>query len=283
MKADGAAPRPAPRIWEYSDYRLYLSDFIAHKRAAHAGFTVRKFCLSARISTQNYVLKVIRGEKNLGPKLSEQFITALGLQNAEAEYFRELAKLGFTRNLEDKNASLGKLSALRRRFARSAPVVDHSVLRHWYLVAIWELASCADADMSPPKVAQALRFKVSQQEIKEAIEYLSSRGYLIERNGRLVQSDVPILFKSGKTDEWIRLNHRETVGLAVQAVDWPIEERGFFGLTIAVTQTRLPELKTRISAFMGELQKDFALDPSADTVYRVNSHAYPLASLPKKP
>lgn len=287
MKAE---PQPEPTakraqvsIWSYLDYRLFLSDHIAYKRSASPGFSVRKFCLEAQITTQNYVLKVIRGEKNLGPKLCENFIRALGLQTAEAEYFRALIRLAGATTLEQRDLASSQLDSLRSRYARSAPVLDHSILRHWTFGAIWELASCPGADLSPAAIASALRFKVSQQEIKEALEYLIARGYIVEQSGRYVQSDVPVQIKSGKTDEWIRRSHREHVALALQAVDWPIEQRGFFGVTLAFDHRRLRELKARMAAFMDDIQRDFALDPSADTVYRIHTHAFPLAQCPNPP
>lgn len=83
-----------PRIiYEYTDYRLYLKEYMESKKSENKSFSYRNFTLRAGLTTSNYVQKVINNERSLGPKTTEQFIKGLGLKKKEAEYFRKLLNL----------------------------------------------------------------------------------------------------------------------------------------------------------------------------------------------
>ena len=265
-----------PNVWEYTNYQDYLRDYLAHKRSTTRGFSVRQFCLKANISTENYLLKVIRGEKKLGPKLTESFIAAIPLKAFEAQYFRALVSLRLAKHPHEKENVLSKIEVLRRKSKRPQPVMDHSILRHWYLAAIWELASCVGIEINPQSIVNSLRKKISLQQAKESIEYLQQKGYLIEKKGKLIQSDIPVISSDGKLNYLLKTNHKETLALAIPAVDLPLDERGFYGLTMAIDKKKIPEIKSKIKFFMDQLQAELALDPKANTVVRINSHVYPL-------
>lgn len=271
-------PAPAPVVWDYVDYRVYLRDFLSHKRQAQAGFSVRQFSLKAGISTENYLLKVIRGEKRLGMKLAEAFIQAIPLKASGAEYFRAMVTLGLADDAEQLSRAQDRLEQLRRKRRNTAPVTDHSILHHWYYSAIWELGACPKFELTPESASRVLVPKVSAQQAKEAIEFLEGKGYLVRRKDRWIQADTPVLTTDERTDLLLRHHHRENVQNSLPAIDLPIEKRGFYGLTIAVSDDRIPEIKKRIKEFMEGLQAELALDPKANRIMRVNAHAFPLTT-----
>ncbi len=266
-----------PLVWDFSDYQDYLQAYLAYKRSGKSPFSVRQFCLSAGISTENYLLKIIRGERNLGQKLTEAFIRALKLSRAEAQYFRVLTQVRLVKAIDQKEVLLNQLELLRRKAKRPPPVLDNSMLRHWYLPVIWELASCKHFIFNPHNIAEALQNKISVQEIKEAIEYLVRKNYLVETPEGHVQGETPVFTTNGKSDPILKLHHKESVSAAIPAIDLPIEERGFFGLTIAIDKSKVPELKARLKKFLDQVQADLACDPNANAVYRINAHCFPLA------
>lgn len=266
-------------VWNFTDYREYLYNYVLLKRKSRRSFSPRQFCLRAGISTENYLLKIIRGERRLGPKLTESFIKALSLNEIDAQYFRCLTRLPLCSDTKERDFVLSQMDTLRRKAKRPIEIQDHSILRHWYLSTIWELASCKDIDINPHTVVASLKKSISLQEAKEAIEYLQRKGFLALQNGRLVQAETPLITSNGKTDVVLRIHHKEMVSAAIDCIDLPIEERGFFGLTIAVNQKQLPEIKARLKEFIDKLQDDLALDQEANTVYRINAHCFPLAEV----
>lgn len=275
--------RPMPRtraevdVFDYADYRAYLADVLAWKRATVRGFSVRQFSLKAGLSTENYLLRVLRKKRNLGPKVTERFAAALALDGPSARYFAALTRVEGSKTTSERATALGELERARRRRRRFAPITDNAILRHWHTAAILELGSCREFQLAPRSAARALRHKISVQQAKEAIAFLLERGYLREKDGRLAATDEPIVSTNGVADPLVRLNHRETIGAALEAIDQPLADRGFFGLTIACSRARLPEIKARLKTFVDGLHAELALDPGSDTVYRINAHCFPLA------
>ena len=81
----------------------------------------------------------------------------------------------------------------------------------------------------------------------------------------------------GQSDWLIRLNHRETLQAATEALELPVDERALYGLTLAVDRKKLPLLAKRLRTFIDQIQAEFCLDPTADTVYRIQAQCFPLA------
>lgn len=265
-------------VFDYSDYRTYLSDFIELKRSSSPGFSVRQLSVKAGISTDNYLLRVLRGQRNLGIRLAERFVRPLGLSGAEAHYFMTLVQAESAKTLHERTRCLTELSRLRRRRRKHQTITDNSLFRHWYIGAILELASCKDFVLTPKSASAAFNRRVSFQQAKEAIDFLVARKYLEERDGKLVPSPVHTASSDEISDLIVALNHRQNIEASVSALELPVAERGFYGLTLAVSRDRLPLIKEKLKKTVRELQEEFAFDPEADVVYRMNLNVFPVAN-----
>ena len=261
----------------YTSYRAFLADYLTQMRATSRVFTVRRFCQKAGISTNNYLLRILRGQRNLGPKLIDRFIKVVGLRNDEAKYFRAMVALESQTNFEEQANVQKQMDLIRRKLNRPPLVTDNSLLRHWYLLAIWELASCKGFVLTPKSAVKALGHRISVQEAKEAIEFLFDRGYVIEKDGRLIQAEKQIASTDEIPNALVNFNHKETLKQAIEALNLPVGERGFYSLTLAIDQRRLPELKERIKKFQAELHAEFCLDEGADRVYLITGNCFPVA------
>ncbi len=268
---------PPPQVWSYESARAYLQDWLEWKRMTSPKFSVRQFCLKAGSSTENYLGLVIAGRKRLGTKMALQFSQVLGLKNGARDHFLELAEMDRVSNADEQSRLQTRLEARRRRYQRSEPVLDHSILRHWYLGAAWELASCKDVPFSPQSIAERLMPAITTYQAREAFEYLKQKGYIVEREGRWVQSEIQLTTTSGIPDSDLKHHHREVASLAGQWIDAPLIERGFFGLTIALERHQLPQVKARIKELQDKLQEEFSLNPKADRVYRLNFQVFPMS------
>ncbi len=267
-----------PSPLDYSNYRTYLSDYLVWKRSSSKAFTVRSFCLKAGVSTENYLLRVIRKKRNLGRQMAERFSLALSLKGKEADYFLALVEAEHSRTLSSKQHALDRIEKIKRGSRRISYKTDNSMIRHWYVAAIWELAWCKGFELTPQSAVAALRKKISIQQAKETIEFLAERGSLKNEDGKWAPVATYFASTDGIADPMVKLNHRETLQAAMDAVELPIDERGFYGLTMAFSQKRMPEVKVRMKKFIEELQAEFALDAEPDTVYRIGAHCFPLTS-----
>ncbi len=267
-------------VFDYTDYREYLRDYLEWKRSSKKGFTVRQFCLKAKINTDNYLLRVLRRQRNLGPKMTGRFAKALALNPQESRYFHIMTEYQNSTQPSEKTQFYRQMETLLKARKQSmSPVVDNSIFTHWYIAAIWELASCKNADLSPKGIAKALQGKISVQQAKESLEFLAQRNLLIREDSskRYVQKPIYLTTTEGIRDSVIQLNHRETLKMAEESLNLPLAERGFYGLTIALPSSQIPELKAKLSEWVNQLRTEYANQDQADRVYRVGLHCYPLA------
>lgn len=270
-------------IFHYTDYREYLRDFIAVKKQTSRGFSIRQLCLNAGISTENYILRVIRAQRNLGPRNAERLLEALRLENTERQYFHLLMQKENARTVESKMKYFERIQSIQRRRKVENRTIDNSILRDWHTMVILELARCLNFSFEPANISRSLNKNVSPFQISESIDFLVNKGYLSKKNGKWKVNEFSIGTTDGTLDLLVQLNHRANLLMAADALDWPLSKRGNWGLTLAMQKKRIPELKSRLRKAMEEISNEFANDPQSDSVFRIGAYCFAQAEISKIP
>jgi len=81
-------------IFEHTDYRQYLRDFLAEKKAQDASWTHRMVCTSLGLRTSNFMLLVIQGKRNISPEFATRISTFFEHSDNEREYFASMVLFG---------------------------------------------------------------------------------------------------------------------------------------------------------------------------------------------
>lgn len=273
-------------IYHYGNYREYLAAYIREKKTTVRGFSLRQFAKRAGISKGNYLGRILRCERNLGPRQTEKFIRAMALGRAEAEYFQKLVSFEHAEGTDARIGLFDQLEGIRKQKLGLKLKQDEEFYRHWYTAVIFELASCRDFDAEPAIVARSFKGRIKPGEAKQVLTFLQDRGYL-ERDseGRLRQkSGVSIGSSQFTTNLFLRASHRKMSELAAEAVDMPTEERTFQGVSLALSSKQMPAVKRKLLEFAEELIREFggkSASPEADRVYQFNFQAFPVAVQPR--
>ncbi|HEY5958371.1 MAG TPA: TIGR02147 family protein, partial [Polyangiaceae bacterium] len=90
-------------VFDYLDYRAYLRDNYAERKANEYGFSHRAFSKRAGLRSTNYLKLVMDGERNLTPEMAHQFAAGCGLVKAAAEYFCELVAMNQADSAAERN------------------------------------------------------------------------------------------------------------------------------------------------------------------------------------
>src|SRR5689334_749136 len=77
-------------VYGYLDYRAFLRDHYAAKKASSRAFSYRSFSKRAGVASPNYLKLVIEGKRNLSAKMAERFGHACGLDADASRYFVNL-------------------------------------------------------------------------------------------------------------------------------------------------------------------------------------------------
>jgi uncharacterized protein (TIGR02147 family) len=264
-------------VLHFTNYKEFLRAWAEEKKKISTSFSHRNFARKAGISSPNYFQRVISTDLKLTETMVEKFVTGLGLTDKEAEYFRTLVKFN---QCEESNLKIQHLRTLENLSKRSEirEIQSRNLLKDWYYPVIWELASCKGFDLTPVTVVSALGQSITKREAKEAIEFLESSGYLtrIGNSDQFAQPPVQIKSPDEILNPYLQMMHKKFAELSASRISFPIEEREFQGLTIALSPEKLVLAKQMIKKMTGELLHLLAQDSEADRVYRIQLQIFPV-------
>ncbi|MBN2196763.1 MAG: TIGR02147 family protein [Polyangiaceae bacterium] len=272
--------RTLVNVFEYLDYRAYLRDHYAERKANEYGFSHRAFSRRAGLRSTNYLKLVMDGERNLTPEMAHQFAAGCGLKGTAADYFCELVAFNQAQSTAERNRCHERLGRFRQYRAihqlEAAQAVYHST---WYLPAIRELAARPDFVAEPRWIARVLTPRISAEEAEKALETLLKLGLLLrDDEGRIRQADALVTTGPGPLGHHIVNYHRAMLERAAAAIDEiPREEREISSLTLCVSHDVLLDLKERIREFRRELLQLAELGGPPERVVQLNFQLFPLS------
>lgn len=255
---------PAPDVFSFMDYREFLREWFKWKKQVVPHYSGTMFANKAGINSHNLLGMVIRGERNLGLSTIQGFIKACQLKSIRAQYFERLVVYTQSKDSEERAEVFEQLVQLgRKRGVENLKSIQNygQFLKHWYVVAIYEMVNLKDFKADPDWIVARLKKTVARKDVEMALETLKNLN-LIEWDaavGKYVARDCALDIDVAKVDFWIRNFHRDYLRRAEQAIDGEsIEERSLSSLTIAVSEKDLSILKDRISELRKQLNVEFS-------------------------
>lgn len=266
-------------VFSYLDYRAFLRDHYAERKAKGRGFSFRVFSRLAGLGSPNYLKLVMDGDRSLTPEMSERFAKACGLTGEPAAYFVELVAFNQARTATDREAAWARLSGFRRyREAHRLELAHAAYHSTWYLPAIRELAARADFRAEPAWIAPRLRPPITELEAERALATLFELGLLVRgARGRATQGEAIVTTGPETRGMHITSYHRAMLARATDAIDRvPAAERDISSLTLAVSAGGLATIKERIQRFRRELLELSATEDDPREVVQIGFQLFPL-------
>jgi uncharacterized protein (TIGR02147 family) len=173
---DGKGGTP-PQIWAYTDFRAYLRDWFAYKRGLHTKYSIRWH--AKRVGLSDGTVHNLLKDRTPEEKTEAKLIEMMGLDAAEAEYFRGLVKVARASSIEGAAEATRALMSLGG--GRSRKVIEGAIERYasgWLNHVVRELALMEDLDERPEVIAARVVPSVSPEEVAECLERLIGWGLL---------------------------------------------------------------------------------------------------------
>lgn len=278
------AERDSVEVHEYLDYRAYLRDFYAAKKAESKSFSYRSFARKAGVSSPNYLKLVIDGRRNLSARMAERFAKACGLDQENARYFVCLVSFSQAPTSAEKAKEYAKLTSFRSyRRAHKLDLAHAAYYGDWYMPVIRELAAFRDFREDPAWIAEQLLPAITRTQAARALETLMALGLLVrDEQGKLVQADAMVSTGPETTGLHIAAFHRAMTSRALESIDLVSkEERDISSLTLGLSRGGLVAFKQRLQRFRRELLELSALE-DAEQVVQLNFQLFPLSRSPKR-
>lgn len=182
-------PPLTPNLYVYSEYRLYVRDWLMLARGQPGGRSLRSMmrALGIDMSTmQRLLLQAV----HLPPDAVERLPAALWAEGDEAAYLLDLVKLSNPSSAEEHAEAQDRVLAARR--ARGVAAIDGEVGRliaSPVLSAVHELVGCPGFREDPRWIAATLRPPVTTEVAADALVQLVEIGVVGRgTDGRLAQT-----------------------------------------------------------------------------------------------
>ncbi len=271
-----------PDLYTYLDYRKWLEDWFAWKKASSPRFSHRAFARKAAQASPSLLLNVIARRRNLTPATTAAFAQATGLDDAAASFFAALVALDQATDNEARGEAWERVRAAKRfREARRLDGEAVEYLSCWYYPAIRELATCDGFQADPDWIAATLRPRITPAQARRGLDLLLSLGLLERAQDGTVRVTTTSLATPHEVAALAAYEyHRGMLARAAEALSTaPPRERHFCGVTVSMPERLLPAVKRELDALQERLLDlcDSAEGPR-ERVFQINLHVVPLSA-----
>ena len=265
-------------ILEYTDYRQYIADYYADRKAKTA-FSWQEFAKMAGFSSPVYLKYVSEGRFNLSAEAAARVASAISLADFECDFFVEMVKFDHAKNDDEKRAAFSKMVSIAE--SHKAKIVDGESFRFfedWKNPVLRELAP-AMPGAKPLAMAHACRPEVSAAEVSETLNFLVKANLLQkDKDGNYTQTDkIVTTGPMNFAPLALRGLQRQMGEIALGAIEnVPQDERHFSGLTLGITREAYKKIVQEIADFQKRVIAIATSESATDEVYRLNVQLFPM-------
>lgn len=266
------------KIWDYSDYRQALGDFLIAERALRPQFSLRWFAQRAGFSSHSFPGLLVAGKRNLGEEGLERLAKALRLKGRASTYFRALVRHNQSKTPADREVTLEALKKIRAgRDAHRLRKDQWEYYDRWWHPVIRELVAYAPWRGEYGRLGAMLTPPISSDQAKASVELLERLGLIVRgANERWIQTDSVVssvdvpgaVLREARTQYLLR---------AVEASErLPPTERHASWAVLAMGRKTFQEVSRILDEVRQRALAEAVMDPDVDGVYVVSLQAFPI-------
>jgi uncharacterized protein (TIGR02147 family) len=269
-------------IVEYSDFRQYMRDYYEERKRCSV-FSWREFSKVAGFTSSSYMKVVCDGKSKLSRVGVERTGAAMGLVGFEMEYFRAMVEYGQAEAEAKKKAAYEKMLSVAR--THKVRVMEGELFEFydsWHNPVVRELAPLMPG-ATPGDIAKMCCSEVSAADVQKSLNFLTRAG-LLKKAGQdaFVLAETSIRGTPDATRLALRGMHRQMSELATPAVDLPVDERHFSGVTMGLSNESYRKIENVLDECRRKIIAIAAEDKDVDQVYRLNLQLFPLSKKVKE-
>ena len=274
------SPGDQMELFEYTDYRGYLTDYYQNKKRAQPQWGYASWARGLGLKSKSTLAMILNGQRHPSRKLTSTFSDYFKFSTDESEYFVDLVEL------QKSQGATGTKLLLIERLAkkRKSGEFEHldlnrfQLISKWYFAAIREMPNAKGFRWDPQWISHQLYGAISPQEIKEAMRILSQLGLLVKQpSGAMTLKTANLTTESDVADEGIKRFHEQMLDQAKDSIrETDPTEREFVSTTFVVRQSDLPEAKMRLRELSSQFADSIEKQPG-DRVYQLEVAFFPLS------
>jgi uncharacterized protein (TIGR02147 family) len=279
-------------IYDYTDYRKYLSDFYSEQKAIHKSFSYRYFAKKAGVNSVGLYKDVVEGRQHLGRALIFKFSSAFGHTKKEAEYFENMVFFNEAKTAEERTLFFERMIATQSSKARIVDSAKFEYYRNWYFSAVRALIPLRKFKDDPADfkiIAKILNPQIRPDQAEKAVHILEKYKFIEkDSDGYYKLNDTALTTGTLKPEKNVAalnvINYqKETMKLAAGAFDrFGSEMLSMSTLTLSVSEKMLNVIKEDLAALRTKIAVMTGKDDTADRVIQLNIQLFPTSNICKE-
>lgn len=267
-------------VFDYLDYRKFLSDSYLERKKENANFSHR-FIANKLNFDSGYFAKIVKGERHISQRLIPKFIDLFKLNNKEASYFISLVLFCKAKTHDQKNRHFEDLMSFKMTDKNILTADQYALFENWYYLVIRETLAIYNFRGDYAELARLVTPKIKPSEAKKAISILEKLKLIKKNKDGLYERVTPIWSTGEEVKSVALVNlHGTMMDLAKEAYNqFSREEREMSTLTLSISekeyQVMVKEMKILREKFLENARKCTA----PDRVYQCNFSVFPVSKI----
>ncbi len=274
----------AESIFGYAEYRVFLAEWIAAKKAERGSFSLRAFSMRAGFASHNFCSYVIAGKRNCSTESARHIAEAMGLKGRAAEFFENLVLYNQADSVADRDYYYDRLrKAGRHTSYRQLEKDQFPFYEKWYYPVIRELMVLSDWGGDCSRLAKMVYPPIPVSEAEAAVEFLLRTGMVIrDESGVCALSHVVVT--SENVPVYIKRKSRRDVLLVgadtIETVD-PRDKYMAYS-TVAMSRGCYEDVRKILDSARESVLARIAVDGAPDEVYETVFQVFPVTCAQKQ-
>jgi uncharacterized protein (TIGR02147 family) len=264
-------------VFGYSGPRQFLLDTLAENQRKARDFSVRKWAKEMGLSHALLVM-LLQGKRPLKVKHGAALAKGLSFTSQESLYFHALLQYDSAQDPEEKSLCSLWLSELNPgKDFKVKELESYLAISHWIYTALLAMTELREFSVDEENIAKRLGKKVTQNEVRAALERLMGLG-LITRgsDGRVRSTFEKVTTKSDLKDAGVIKYHQSACDLAKEAIAaLEPEKREFQSFSLCIDTEKMPLAKEMMRKFRAQLAKAVGSE-CGNEVYQANFQFFQL-------
>ena len=264
-------------IFSYFDFREFLRDDLARRKAGNPGFSIRSMAVKLKVDS-GMLTRIFNGKRNISRNLLPRFVAFLGLRSKEADYFTHLVQFCQAKSERQRMAEYNELVKLRSGRTKEVSDVQYEFYEEWHFSAIRELLRFFPFGGDYHALSRMVEPAITVHEAKRAVDLLLRLGFIDRVGDSYVVRDSSISTGELWHGMAVERFHRDTLVKAVEGLDKiPRQERDYSTMTMCYSVQGYKKVRELLKRTREELTRIEEADRMRNRVYQVNMQVFPLS------
>jgi uncharacterized protein (TIGR02147 family) len=267
-----------PSIYEYNDFRKYLSDYQKIMVQTDRSFSASNICRRLGMpNTRSYFADVLKG-KLVTDTFVDRYAKLLKLSVEEERFFRTLVNFNQAGTADRKEWYFEQLITLNRTPKRVVDPETYLFYKEWHHTAVWAVLDVIDFKDSYAGLSRKLNPPITVKQARRSIALLKKLGLIKkDKRGFFKPVDRSITTGSYVKDALINQYQAKCLDLAKQAlVGQQPGPKNFSTMTLRISKGTYKTMEKRLQSFKAEVRSIAHKDERpAEVVYQMNIQLFP--------